>query len=112
MTAWQAVFRAVIAETHQHRAALHRCTGPDYCDLHVSAAGPGGGATRIDGDCLCRDFLVDMLVEAHVLLTRHSGQLRNPPGAVRTHLRKRATHDWIRRRRLGMGAQARCDRIR
>lgn len=109
---WSAVFSAVMAETRTHRAALHRSTGSDRCDLQLSAASPGGGVVRIDGDCACRDFLVDMLVEAHLLLARNLRQLRNPPGAVRTHLRTRATHDWIRRRRIQIGAQARCDRIR
>lgn len=106
------MFPAVMAETRAQRAALHRFAGSEHCDLALSAGEPGGGLSRIDGECPCRDFLVDMLVEAHLLLARHGGQLRNPPGAVRIHLRKRATHDWIRRRRIEMGAQARCDRIR
>lgn len=106
------MYPAVIAEIRTHRAVLHRSTGPARCDLQLPAAGLVGGAVRIDGDCPCRDFLVDMLVEAYLLLARKAGQLRNPPGAVRTHLRTRATGDWIRRRRIEMGAQARCDRIR
>lgn len=53
-----------------------------------------------------------MLVEVDRLLVAHAGELHNPPGAVRTHVRTRAVGDWIRRRRIEMGAQARVDRIR
>jgi hypothetical protein len=81
----------------------------------LSAPGLGQGGTgllRLDGDCACRDFLVDMIVECHQLLAERSDELHNPPGAVRTHMRLRAAPDWIRRRRTQMGAQSRSDRIR
>jgi len=111
-TTWIAVVTAIMIETHPHRAKLHILTGTDRCDLRLGVSRPDEGTVRIDGDCACRDFLVDMFVEAYLLLVGNAGRLHNPPGAVRTHLRTRATGDWIRRRRVEMGAQARCDRIR
>jgi hypothetical protein len=64
------------------------------------------------GECPCRDYLIDLLVEADQFLVDAGDGLMNPPGAIRTHLRMRATGDWTRRRRTEMGAQARTDRIR
>jgi hypothetical protein len=72
----------------------------------------GTGAIRLDGECACRDFLVDMIVECHRLLAGRSGELHNPIGAARVHLRLRAAPDWNRERRTAMGAQARSDRVR
>jgi hypothetical protein len=64
------------------------------------------------GECPCRDYLIDLIVEADQFLTDTGDGLMNPPGAIRTHLRMRAAGDWTRRRRTEMGAQARTDRIR
>lgn len=111
--------RAVLApiwhETHAYRAAIHRSLSTDRCDLRVHSADlrqDGTGPIFLGGDCPCRDFLVDMITEGHRLLAERSGELGNPPGAVRVHVRTRAAGDWIRRRRTEMGAQARVDRIR
>lgn len=110
-----AVLAAIWHEAHAYRAAIHRSLSTVRCDLHVSAPDSGQdgtGTIRLDGDCACRDFLVDMIVEGHQLLVERADQLRNPLGAVRVHVRTRAAGDWIRRRRTEMGAQARVDRIR
>lgn len=106
---------AIWHEAHAYRAAIHRSLSIVRCDLRVSAPGrsqDGTGTIWLDGDCACRDFLVDMVVECHRLLAERAGELRNPLGAVRVHMRIRAAPDWIRRRRTEMGAQARADRIR
>lgn len=114
MAGLPAVLAAIWHEALGYRAAIHR-SRPTRCDLRVTLPGAdlaGTGAIRLDGDCPCRDFLVDMLVECHRHLVHRSGDLRNPMGAVRVHLRLRAAPDWIRRRRTEMGAQVRTDRIR
>lgn len=108
-----AVLTAIWHELHAYRAAIHRALRTVRCDLRVGAPGQDQDATiRFDGDCACRDFLVDMIAEGHQFLAERAGQLRNPLGAVRMHVRMRAAGDWIRRRRTDMGAQARVDRIR
>jgi hypothetical protein len=118
-----AVLRAVWWETHQPRLGLHRSAGVRRCDLLLVSGslrlGPGRGhgepvspCLYVSGECICRDHLVDLLVEVDVFLTRSAGTLRNPAGAVRRHIRTRAAGDWTRSRRLAMGAQARSDRIR
>ncbi|WP_156753394.1 hypothetical protein [Actinokineospora pegani] len=110
-----AVIIAIWHETYACRAAIHRALLTSRCDLRVtkSASGPvGAQVIRIDGECACRDFLIDMVVECHQLLSRRSGELHNPIGAARVHVRLRAAPDWIRQRRTAMGAQARADRIR
>lgn len=109
---WHAILPVIMAETRTLRAALHRAAAPARCDLHLHVAEEAAEPIRISGDCVCRDLLVDMLVEAHRHLESRSTPITNPPGAIRTHLKTRATGDWIRNRRLAMGAQARCDRIR
>ncbi|MGH3931000.1 MAG: hypothetical protein ACRDTF_13605 [Pseudonocardiaceae bacterium] len=106
---------AIWHEVHVYRAAIHRARSPVRCDLRVSASDRrqgGTGTIQLDGDCACRDFLVDMIAEGRRLLAERGNELRNPLGAVRMHVRKRAAGDWIRRRRTEMGAQARVDRIR
>lgn len=110
-----AVLAAIWHELHAYRAAIHRALSTVSCDLRVSCPGhgqDGTGTIRLSGDCPCRDFLVDMIAEGHRLLAARAGELRNPLGAVRVHVRTRAAGDWIRRRRTEMGAQARVDRIR
>lgn len=110
-----AMLAVIWHEAHAYRAAIHRSLSTVRCDLRISSPGSGqdgAGAIRLDGDCACRDFLVDMIVECHRLLAERSGELRNPLGAVRVHMRMRAGPDWIRRRRTEMGAQSRTDRIR
>ncbi len=110
-----AVLAAIWHEAHAYRAAIHRSQSTVRCDLRVSAPGCGQNGTGtiwLGGDCACRDFLVDMVVECQRLLAQRAGELRNPLGAVRVHMRIRAAPDWIRRRRTEMGAQARVDRIR
>ncbi|QIZ33686.1 hypothetical protein [Saccharopolyspora sp. ASAGF58] len=102
-------------ETRANRAAIHRALPDTRCDLRISASDRNRkliGTVLIDGDCVCRDFLVDMLVECHRYLADRAGELGNPLGAARVHVRKKAVHDWIRRRRTDVGAQARVDRIR
>ncbi|GAA2815902.1 hypothetical protein [Crossiella cryophila] len=102
-----AVLAAIWHEALPHRAAIHRALAITRCDLRLRSPGFG-----LDGDCACRDFLVDMLVECDQVLTERATELRNPLGAARVHMRLRAAPDWIRRRRTAMGAQARVDRIR
>lgn len=110
-------------ETYPARIAIHRLVGVARCDLElmcgtqrlgsgVALSDGSGGRLRIEGECPCRDFLVDMLVESDQFLARNESMLTNPPGAVRSHIRMRAAGDWTRRRRTTMGAQARIDRIR
>ncbi|MEV0083584.1 hypothetical protein [Saccharopolyspora sp. NPDC050642] len=102
-------------ETRASRAAIHRARPDTRCDLRISASAPDReliGTILLDGDCACRDLLVDMLVECDRHLSDRAGRLGNPLGAARVHVRKRAVHDWIRRRRTEVGAQARVDRIR
>jgi hypothetical protein len=114
-----AVLKAIWHEAHAYRAAIHRSLATVHCDLRISILDSipdhgqdWPGTIRLDGECACRDFLVDMIVEGHRLLAERAGQLRNPLGAVRIHVRTRAAGDWVRRRRTEMGAQARIDRIR
>lgn len=101
-----AVLAAIWHEAHAYRAAIHRSTCTARCDLRVDLT-----QFQLDGDCACRDFLIDMVVECHWYLAQRAGELDNPMGAARTHMRKRAP-DWNRRRRSEMGAQCRTDRIR
>ena len=104
------VVEAVRFELASTRDAIHRLRRVKGCDLHVGV-GVGGGL-RLSGECLCRDVLVEMLLEADQFLAgRPVERLYNPPGAVRAHIRKRVG-DWTRRRRTEMGAQARTDRLR
>jgi hypothetical protein len=104
------VVDAVRFEVGATRDAIHRLRRIGVCDLRVGV-GPGT-RLRVSGDCLCRDFLMDMLTEADSFLAgRPVGILRNPPGAVRVHVRKRVG-EWTRRRRAEIGAQARTDRLR
>lgn len=118
-----AVVRAVWFESGSMRHAIHRLRGVRACDLTLAVAGtrfgdgpmePSGPAAMllVSGECRCRDYLVDLLVAADRFLVEHGSALRNPPGAVRAHLRKREPADWTRRRRTELGAQARTDRIR
>ena len=118
------VVRAVWFETGGVRAGLHRLLRVRNCDVDVVVEAirisPRAGAVRpvdgsgllLMGDCMCRDLLVDLLVEADRFLSRHGPTLHNVPAAVRVHLRTRAIADWTRRRRVDTGAQARTDRIR
>ncbi|MEV0697268.1 hypothetical protein AB0I53_05025 [Saccharopolyspora sp. NPDC050389] len=102
-------------ETRASRAAIHRARPNTRCDLRISASTPNReliGTILLDGDCACRDLLIDMLVECHRHLADRAGRLGNPLGAARVHVRKKAVHDWIRRRRTEVGAQARVDRLR
>lgn len=119
----EAVATALWWEVQPARRALHRLAGVARCDvvlvlgplrLGPGAADPGPITVRLDvrGECPCRDYLVDMLVESDRFLRRSTGPRTNPAGAVRHHLRTRAAGDWTRRRRVAMGAQARTDRIR
>lgn len=112
----RAVLTAIWHETHPHRAAIHRSLPHRRCDLQFRIGGThldGISTVHLDGDCACRDFLVDMIAEGcRVLADRGAGELRNPPGAARAHVRIRAAGDWFRHRRTEMGAQARIDRIR
>lgn len=97
-------------EVHQHRAAIHRAQFTSYCDCQVTTC--HNGEIRLDGDCACRDLLADVVVECHFYLVEHARELRNPLGAARAHARKRAVHDWHRRRRTSAGALARTDQVR
>lgn len=107
------VLAAIWYGTHRDRAAIHRAHAVRWCDTRMVVGGSGGpGLRRVDGDCPCRDFLVDMIVAGQRFVDACSGGLRNPAGAVRAHIRTRAAGDWIRRRRLDRGAQARTDRLR
>jgi hypothetical protein len=101
---------AIRYEAHANSTAIHRAHPTVRCDLRISA--PGNSVIRFDGDCACRDFLVDMVTECHRHLAERPGEFRNPVGAIRIHMRLRAIPDWIRQRRTAMGAQARVDRIR
>lgn len=101
---------AIWNEIRPHRAAMHRALSVVRCDVRI--ADPGTGRVRIDGECACRDFVVDMITAGQRFVDERGHRLHNPAGAVRTHIRTRAAGDWIRRRRVDMGAQARTDRIR
>jgi len=103
------VVDAVWFESGRMRASLHRLRRVRACDVVVRVA--GCGSLFVGGECPCRDFVLDMLVEADRFLARHEPSgLRNPPGAVRAHVRRRA-QEWTRRRRADAGAQARTDRL-
>lgn len=106
------VFRSVVDavrfESDTTRRWIHRLCRVSTCDLQVGL----GERLVVAGGCLCRDFLVDMLVEAdRFLAAQPTARLCNPPGAVRIHVRMKAG-DWTRRRRVEAGAQARTDRLR
>ena len=118
------VVHAVWWESAPMRAVLHRVGRDSICDVRVLADGRDIAGVRpepndrpmtprlhISGECACAHYLMDMLAEADRFLAAYGRTLRNPPGAVRQHLRTRAA-DWTRRRRTEMGAQARTDRIR
>lgn len=117
------VVQALWWEIQPARRALHRLTGVARCDvvlvlgplrLGPGPVGAGPRTARLDvrGECPCRDYLVDMLVESDRFLHRGPVARTNPAGAVRHHLRTRAAGDWTRRRRVELGAQVRTDRIR
>jgi hypothetical protein len=117
------VVKALWWEAYAMREAIHRLVGLARCDVLLVAGslrlGPGSVRSRVpavrlhvEGECPCRDYLVDLLVESDLYLARVGAALSNPPGAVRRHIRTRVAGDWIRRRRTAMGAQARVDRIR
>jgi hypothetical protein len=104
------VVDAVRYESDGTRRWIHRLRRVPACDFQVRVE--DGGRFVVSGTCLCREFFVDMLVEADRFLAARSGPpLRNPPGAVRVHVRTR-TGDWTRTRRVDAGAQARTDRVR
>lgn len=115
-----AVASALWWESEAFRNTLHGRARTRHCDTSLvagairlgNASTPDtvAGGFAVGGACICRDYLVDVLVEADRFLA--AGPRHNPPGAVRTHLRKRVTGDWIRRQRVERGAQARTDRIR
>jgi hypothetical protein len=95
-------------ETEPLREAIHHLLRVSVCDRDVRVR----GTYRLGGECLCRDLLADEMLEVdRFLVSRPPGRLRNPPGAVRMHVRKRVV-DWTRRRRVAMGALARPDRLR
>lgn len=103
------VVDAVWFESGRMRASLHRLRRVHACDVVVRVT--GRGSLFVGGECPCRDFVLDMIVEADRFLVRHAPSgLRNPPGAVRAHVRKRG-QEWTRRRRAEAGAQARTDRL-
>lgn len=122
ITVLEDVVEAVWWEGRAMRAGLHRLRPQESCELAVVAgtrrfgqtgrsAGPAGPILAVTGQCLCRDHLVDSLVEADRFLRAHP-EVVSPPAAVRRHLRMRGAADWTRRRRTEMGAQARTDRLR
>lgn len=113
---------AVWWEGRAMRTGLHRLRPGEPCDLAVVVgAARFGRAGRtaeavsstfsVSGHCLCRDHMVDSLVEADRFLRAHPA-VESPPAAVRRHLRMRGAAEWTRRRRTAMGAQARTDRLR
>jgi hypothetical protein len=105
----RAVVEAIWFESARPRDAIHRLNRVRACDLLLRI---GDRSVLLAGECQCRDFLTDMIVEAdRFLLRRPAAALRNPPGAVRIHVRRR-TEEWRRRRRVERGAQARTDRLR
>lgn len=119
------VVGAVWWESRAMRSLLHRAWRVRACDTRIFVGGdelrtgrtarpapPAITPLLVSGECVCRDYLVDLLVEADQFLAGSGDGLVNPPGAVRAHLRMRGAGDWTRRRRTEMGAQARTDRIR
>ena len=115
------VLRVVWFEAQPLRRDLHRMLRVRCCDTSLACGdvvlGAAAPAARprtffVGGSCPCRDYLVDLVVEAHRFLTAHAALLRNPAGAVRIHLRTRGAADWIRGARVARGAQARPDRLR
>lgn len=104
----QEVVLVVQFETEPLRDAIHHLLRVTVCDRDVRVR----GTYRLTGECLCRDLLADEMLEVDRFLAgRPPGHLRNPPGAVRVHVRKRVV-DWTRQRRVAMGALARPDRLR
>src|SRR5215207_9114034 len=58
----RSVVDAVRFEVDGTRDAIHRLRRIVRCDLHIRVE--GGTRLVVGGECLCRDFLVDMLLEA------------------------------------------------
>ncbi len=101
------VVEALWLETRAFREALHRQDWSGRCDARLV---PAGDSVVVGGGCVCRDYLVDVLVDVGLHLDGRT--VRSPAAAARVHLRTKAKGEWIRRRRLTRGAQARTDRIR
>lgn len=102
------VAQAVWWGCRKYREGLHRQERVRRCDAVLVPAHP---TPMVHGTCVCRDFVVDMLVVAERFLAGMPG-LANPAGAARAHVSRYAAKDWIRSRRLEQGAQARTDRVR
>src|SRR5690349_2433129 len=99
------VLRVVWFEAQLLRRDLHRMLRVRCCDTSLACGdvvlGAAAPAARpraffVGGTCPCRDYVVDLVIEAHRFLTVHAAHLRNPAGAVRIHLRTRGAADWIR----------------
>ena len=115
------VLRVIWFEALPLRRDLHRMLRVRHCDTTLSsadvqfgAASPGvrHGAFFVGGTCPCRDYVVDLVVEAQRFLTAHARHLHNAVGAVRVHLRTRGAANWIRGGRVARGALARPERLR
>jgi hypothetical protein len=111
--------RALWFELLVPRAAVHRRHQVRTCDTELSMGGLSLGARtvgappsryRLAGGCPCRDLVADAIEIVLTFLTDHGGKLRNPPGAVRRHLRFRLV-DLHRRARSEVGAPARPETV-
>lgn len=101
------------------RDQLHRGQSAP-CDTELRVGGlrfgratsiaPRAGGFHLSGRCPCRDLVADAFVIAVEFLTTHEHSLRNPPGAVRTHLRYRLA-DLTRRARGERGAQVKPETV-
>jgi hypothetical protein len=104
------------------REALHRRYGlPCDTELRLGGLRLGRGTSahvapqgpswyRLSGHCPCRDLVADAFAVVVEFLTDRSRTLRNPAGAIRTHLRFRLA-DLTRSARKDRGAQVKPDTV-
>ncbi|WP_447007196.1 hypothetical protein ACRAKI_12300 [Saccharothrix isguenensis] len=112
----QDVAQAIWWELRAARQAVHSRHGAPPCDTELYVTGlrlgrrsrtaPPASGYRLSGTCPCRDLVSDAVELALRYLTDHAGDLHNPPGAVRRHLRFRLS-DEMRRARAERGALSR-----
>jgi hypothetical protein len=112
--------KAMWYELHVPRSSVHRRHHVRTCDTELAVGAVRLGAHRGDptpvtgyrltGDCPCRDLVADAVEIVIPYLTDHRDTLTNPPGAARTHLRRRLS-DLNRHVRTELGAPARPETV-
>lgn len=116
------VLTAFWSEMSHHRNLLHRQYQSWHCDteLHVGGLhfGPGRlreagehGEFHLAGTCPCRDLVLDAYLIMWLYLAERGAELRNPPGAIRTHLRMKLV-ELDREQRKNKGAQTKPATVR